>query len=202
MAGDVRTCTNCGSQQATGTFCERCGTRLPELAGAQRGTMYPNQYVPQPQYYAPRPPGTLSRLFDLSFQGFVTRGSLRGLFTSVLALLGAYWFFALIFGIIAAAKYQGIWCIVIFSSLILVTLMIIWTRILMELTMTVTEMRAEMQQAAQMAEAREAKLAAAVKAAEATKRPAAGSPAKAATKASPRSASSAAAKKTSTRSKK
>ncbi len=149
--------------------------------------MYPNQYVPQPQYYAPRPPGTLSKLFDLSFQGFVTRGSLRGLFTSVLALLGAYWFFALIFGIIAAAKYQGIWCIVIFSSLILVTLMIIWTRILMELTMTVTEMRAEMQQAAQMAEAREAKLAAAVKAAEANKRPAAASAAKAAAKASPRS---------------
>ena len=177
MAGEVRTCTNCGNKQAIGDFCERCGTRLPaagsrtrrvaagtcgprdgcagrrtaaeQQAAYQQPAPPPYQYAPQPQYAPPREPGPFSKLFDLSFQGFVTRDSLRVIFTTTLVLLGVYWFFALIFGIVAAAKFQGYWCIGIFSSLVLVSLMIIWTRIMMELTMTVSKMREDMQKAAE-----------------------------------------------------
>jgi hypothetical protein len=175
VAGEVRTCTNCGNKQTAGDFCERCGTRLPVaeakppvaealtapvvaaqvVAGAgqqaayQQPTPPPYQDATQPQYVAPRQPGPFSKLFDLSFQGFVTRDSLRVLFTTTLVLLGAYWLFALIFGIVAAAKLQGYWCLGIFSSLALVSLMIIWTRIMMELTMTVSKMREDIQQAAE-----------------------------------------------------
>jgi hypothetical protein len=174
VAGEVRTCANCGNKQAAGDFCERCGTRLPAaeatppvvetpaaptaapvVAGTEQQAAYqqpsppPYQQAAQPQYSPPREPGPFSKLFDLSFQGFVTRDSLRALFTTTLVLLGAYWLFALIFGIVAAAKFQAVWCIGIFSSLVLVTLMIIWTRIMMELTMTVSKMHEDMQQASE-----------------------------------------------------
>jgi hypothetical protein len=178
VAGEVRTCTNCGSQQAIGDFCERCGTRLPapELvpiaaaapvttvapptgtpvpdvqAAYQQPAPPPYQYQAQPQYTAPRVPGPFSKLFDLSFQGFITRDSLRLIFTATLALLGLYWLFALIFGIVAAARFNAAWCIGIFSSLVLVSLMIIWTRIMMELTMTVSKMREDMEKAAEAKE--------------------------------------------------
>lgn len=201
MAGENRTCTNCGNQQASGAFCERCGTRLPELQAAQpaveappaappapeptpapvappaappasaapvasqQPSAPPYPYAAQPQPAVPRVPGPFSKLFDLSFQGFVTRDSLRLLFMATLILLGVYWVFALIFGILAAVKLQGYWCIGIFSSLVLVTIMIIWTRILMELTMTVTEMKADTEKAASAAaEAAEAAKKAAPKA--------------------------------------
>jgi hypothetical protein len=98
---------------------------------------------------APRQPGPFSKLFDLSFQGFITHDSLRVIFTTTLGLLGAYWLFALIFGIVAAAKLQGYWCLGIFSSLALVSLMIIWTRVMMELTMTVSKMREDIQKVAE-----------------------------------------------------
>ncbi len=165
MAGEIRTCTNCGSQQATGAFCERCGTRLPEpgdvqpAAGAPpapapaalQPAAPPYQYAAPAQPMVPRVPGPFSKLFDLSFQGFVTRDSLRLIFTTTLGLLAVYWVFALIFGIVAAVKFQAVWCIGIFSSLILVSLMIIWTRVMMELTMTVSEMREDMEKAVQEA---------------------------------------------------
>ena len=172
MAGEVRTCTNCGNNQTTGDFCEKCGTRLPVVvaaplvaaapatpatapvaAGVEQPVAYqqpappPYQYVAQPQYAPPREPGPFSKLFDLSFQGFITHDSLRVIFITTLGLLGVYWLFALIFGIVAAAKLEGYWCLGIFSSLALVSLMIIWTRVMMEMTMTVAKMREDIQKA-------------------------------------------------------
>lgn len=200
MAGDTRTCTNCGSPQASGAFCERCGTRLPELevaqpavaappapapaapaapAATQQPSAPPYQYAAQPQPAAPKVPGPFDKLFDLSFKGFVTRDSLRLLFVATLVLLGAFWILALIFGILAAVKFQGYWCIVIFSSLVLVTVMIIWTRILMELTMTVSEIKEDTEKAAQ---------AAAEAAAEAAKKAAPKAESKPAAKAAPKAA--------------
>jgi hypothetical protein len=175
VAGEVRTCTNCGNNQAAGDFCERCGTRLPVVEAAppvaaapaapataapvavvteqqaayQQPAPPPYQYAAQPQMAAPRQPGPFSKLFDLSFQGFITHDSLRVIFTTTLGLLGAYWLFALIFGIVAAAKLQGYWCLGIFSSLALVSLMIIWTRVMMELTLTVSKMREDIQKVAE-----------------------------------------------------
>lgn len=212
MAGEVRICTNCGKQQATGAFCERCGTRLPEPLPAQpvvaptpvapveqtapqQGSVYPDQNAAQPTQVPATLPGPFNKLFDLSFQGFVTRGSLKVLFTSVLVLLGAYWLFALIFGIVAAAKFQAVWCIGIFSSLVLATLMIIWTRIMMELTTTVAEMRDEMQRVAKATEANAA-------AAEAAAKLGSKSTTKSTAKAAPKTTSKTATKTTSAKAKK
>ena len=68
MADEVKTCSNCGHGQATGAFCEACGTKLPaEAAAAPTPPPAPvaapappppmAQPVPpaQPQY-APGPP--------------------------------------------------------------------------------------------------------------------------------------------------
>jgi hypothetical protein len=134
-------------------------TAPQQPAAAQQPVAPPYQYAAQPQPLVIKVPGPFSKLFDLSFQGFVTRDSSRLLFTTTLVLLGAYWVFALIFGIVAAAKFQAVWCIGIFSSLVLVTVMIIWTRIMMELTMTVSEMRDQMDKTAQAAKEAEVKAA-------------------------------------------
>jgi hypothetical protein len=131
VAGDSRTCTNCGDQQSIGNFCAKCGARLQGAAAV------------------PGVPGPLRKLFDFSFQGYITRDSLRTIFVTTLFLLTLYWLLALIFGIIAAAEANAFWCIVIFSSFFLVSLMIIWTRIMMELTMTVSKIREDMEKAAE-----------------------------------------------------
>jgi hypothetical protein len=166
VAGDAKTCTKCGNRQTTGDFCEKCGTRLPleetappapdatatasQTADAQPAPP-PYQQQAQPRYVTVRIPIAFGRLFDTSLQGFVTRESARPLFVTILALLGVYWLFALIFGIVAAVKIGGYWCIGIFSSLILVSLMIVWTRMLMELATTVSNWREDMDKAAQTA---------------------------------------------------
>jgi hypothetical protein len=131
VAGEVRTCANCGNQQSNGGFCAGCGARLSGVT-ATAGL-----------------PGPLRRLFDFSFQGYVTRDSLRAIFVTTLFLLAFFWLLTLIFGIVAAAEANAFWCIVIFSSFFLVSLMIIWTRIMMELTMTVTKLREDLERAAE-----------------------------------------------------
>ena len=165
MADVVRTCTNCGNAQATGEFCERCGTRLPAVVPATapvepspaaqgarthqtapaQGTSTPNQYPPQPDYAVPKGPNPLERLFDLSFQGYVTRGSLRVLWISTLVLLGVFFVFSLIFFAIAADRIGAYWCIGIFSTLALLPLLIGWTRVILELVMTVGKLREEVE---------------------------------------------------------
>ncbi len=148
MAGEVRTCTNCGKKQATGDFCQKCGTRMPPRAGeapVSETTKPAPEYVLPAQYVVLKQPGVFSKLFKFSFQGFVTRDSLRTLFTTSLVLLGIYWLLALIFGILAATQDHVFWCIGIFSSLVLVTLLIIWTRIMMELAMSVAQIREDLQ---------------------------------------------------------
>lgn len=160
MADVVRTCTNCGNVQATGEYCERCGTRLPAPADAAASAETPPtveaaaqqaappqdttaayQHAPQPQPAGPRGPSPLQRLFDLSFQGYVTRGSLRVLWISTLVLLGVFFLFSLIFFSIAAARIGAYWCIGIFSTLVLLPLLIGWTRVTLELVMTVGKLR-------------------------------------------------------------
>jgi hypothetical protein len=131
VAGEARICTKCGNQQHGGDFCATCGVHL---SGAMT---------------TPQLPGPLKKLFDFSFQGYITRGSLRTIFVTTLFLLALFWLLALIFGIIAAAEANAFWCIVIFSSFFLVSLMIIWTRIMMELTMTVTKIREDLERAAE-----------------------------------------------------
>lgn len=165
MADVVRTCTNCGNVQATGEFCERCGTRLPavvaatvpteipppaqgaptEQAAPAQGASAQHQYTPQPQYAAPKGPNPLERLFDLSFQGYVTRGSLRVLWISTLVLLGVFFLLSLIFFAVAAARIGAYWCIGIFATLALLPLLIGWTRVILELVMTVGKLREDVE---------------------------------------------------------
>ena len=165
MADVVRTCTNCNMVQATGEFCERCGTRLPAVVAATtpvetsaatqgaptyqaapaQGTPAPYQNTPQPQYAAPKGPNPFEKLFDLSFQGYVTRGSLRVLWISTLILLAVFFVFSLIFFAIAADKIGAYWCIGIFSTLALMPLLIGWTRVVLELVMTVGKLREEVE---------------------------------------------------------
>jgi len=127
VAAESRTCTNCHNQQSIGDFCAHCGARLPGGPGLPGGS------------------SPLRRLFDFSFQSYVTHDSMRTIFVTTLSLLALYWLLALIFGIVAAAEANAFWCIVIFSSFLLVSLMIIWTRIMMELTMTVSKIREDLE---------------------------------------------------------
>ena len=67
MADSEKTCANCGHSQATGAFCEECGTRLPTMpaagtaAAASSATTQPypgpQPYEAPPPYGSP-PPGT------------------------------------------------------------------------------------------------------------------------------------------------
>jgi hypothetical protein len=102
----IKTCTNCGQSQATGDFCEGCGTRLPAAAPAtpppspyaapaqygapqagapQYGAPQPGAYPPPqaqyapPQYAAPRAPrdDVWGGLGDFTFLRFPTAGLAR-----------------------------------------------------------------------------------------------------------------------------
>jgi len=54
VADDPKTCANCGHTQGTGTFCEACGTRLPQPAAAAS----PAPPAPGPAVAPPPPPMT------------------------------------------------------------------------------------------------------------------------------------------------
>ncbi len=61
MSGpELRTCSQCGSAQAEGEFCERCGTQLPWPAAGAAAPMVPPAAAPAGQYPSPNqypPPG-------------------------------------------------------------------------------------------------------------------------------------------------
>ena len=108
MADVERTCANCGHIQATGDFCEKCGTRMPAasaaagvaaagagVAAAGAGAAPPAGSPPPPpppaygaqsQYGAPPPRRTeqrrsfWARLFDFSFEEFITPTIIKVLF--------------------------------------------------------------------------------------------------------------------------
>lgn len=112
----------------------------------QQAAPPPYQYAAQPQAAAPKGPNPFENLFDLSFQKYVTRGSLKVLWISSLILLGVFFVLSLIFFAIAADG-AAYWCIGIFSTLVLVALMLMWTRIMLELTMTVSKVREDSEKA-------------------------------------------------------
>jgi hypothetical protein len=53
VADEAKTCLNCGHTQATGAFCETCGTKLPAGAAASPP---PPPAPPEPAPLAPPPP--------------------------------------------------------------------------------------------------------------------------------------------------
>lgn len=108
-----KTCPQCGHTQAGGEYCELCGTRLVQAAGvsSQAGTGPTTAPPPQmspppaggvpPSYQAPpsaqtpyaaypsaKPAGFFARLFDFSFQTFVTPSLIKVLFILYLVGIG------------------------------------------------------------------------------------------------------------------
>ena len=106
-----KTCPQCGHAQAAGDFCEVCGTRLtpaatvgtpppgatgavpPPSGGLGASTPPPYQPYIQPAYggyssVPPKEPGFFARLFDFSFESFVTPSIIKVLFILYLVMVG------------------------------------------------------------------------------------------------------------------
>jgi Domain of unknown function (DUF4282) len=110
VADELKTCANCGNTQATGAFCEACGTKLPAAAAAVATTpsadpapiAQPVSPPPPPvaaQPVSPPPPplgpyaditgkGFWARFFDLSFSDFITPSVIRVLFILFMVVIG------------------------------------------------------------------------------------------------------------------
>ena len=107
MADEVKTCANCGNTQATGEFCEACGTKLPAAAVAAAASAGPAPAVqpvpppPPPVAAQPAPPppppgsyaditgkGFWARFFDFSFSDFITPSVIKVLFILFMVVIG------------------------------------------------------------------------------------------------------------------
>jgi hypothetical protein len=167
VADVVKTCANCGNAQTTGDFCEKCGTRMPAAApapvtptppAAAAAAAYsaprpptppsaaPSGYAPQPQYGAAPPPQYAysqervgwSRLFNFSFQGFVTSSTLKTLYVINLALIGLYVLFNIIYVAMAGNRFS---VIAFFISLFAAGFWFFLSRIIFELMATAMRIR-------------------------------------------------------------
>ncbi len=155
VADVIKTCANCGNTQATGDFCEKCGTRMPAAAAPAAGaaaysqaqTPPPSPYgaqaqpytTPSPGYGAPqygyvREPSPWSKLFDLSFRGFVTSKSIRTLYVIILALIGIYVVLSIVYLAMAANRFT---VVNFFIALVVAALYFFWSRVLFELVASV-----------------------------------------------------------------
>jgi len=100
----ARSCPQCGHAQAGGEFCEVCGTRLaaaaaagfppaggaggaappPPVSGPGAATPPPYAAQPQPVYggypAGGQEPGFFAKLFDFSFENFITPTIIKALF--------------------------------------------------------------------------------------------------------------------------
>ncbi len=203
MADFVKTCANCGNVQATGDFCEKCGTRMPAvatLAGPPTGTAgavpgaeaaaaaagaaagqsapgapgvepvsaaaaTPPPYTPPPYTAAPQgqagpqyggpvsgsgvPPygggpggpgypdydyardkGFFGRLFDLSFQEFITPSIIKILFIISMVVIALGFLGGVIFGFTQGA---GTGVLLLIGGLVYSFLMLLYVRVLLEL---------------------------------------------------------------------
>lgn len=90
MTDGPRTCANCGNIQVSGDFCEKCGTRLPPVAtqvpGAGEPSPPPAGTIP-PRYVYATDKGFFGRLFDFSFQQFITPSIIKVLFIVSLVVI-------------------------------------------------------------------------------------------------------------------
>jgi hypothetical protein len=107
VANVARTCANCGYSQATGDFCDNCGTRLPPATAAyeQSRPSGPPPASPPPygttSGYSGPPPrysrtsrrdtprrGFFGRLFDFSFEEFITPSIIKVLLVLAIIAIG------------------------------------------------------------------------------------------------------------------
>ena len=108
MADELKTCANCGNTQATGAFCEACGTTLPAAAAVAAAAGEPVSSSPPP----PPPPGRYgdlgtkgfwSRFFDLSFSEYITPSVVKVLFIVIMVVIGLSVLGGIIVGFMASA---------------------------------------------------------------------------------------------------
>ena len=110
--------------------------------GYQPGAYPPGAYPPgtpppygyAPQYAPPREPGPWSKLFDLSFQGFVTPAMLKILYFIILGTIGVFLVFSIVWGFMFHDGAIGaMW---LFVTLAMTGFLFFMTRILFELVAT------------------------------------------------------------------
>lgn len=147
MADEMKTCANCGHTQATGDFCEACGTRLPDAAApaaaapAAAAAPPPPPHAAPPQYaaapvYAPAQfaditgKGFWSRFFDFSFKTFVTPSLIKVLFIVFMVVIGLSVLGMIIVGFMAGA---GTGVMFLIGGLIYGFLMLLWARVILEI---------------------------------------------------------------------
>lgn len=95
------------------------------------GTPPPYGYAPQ--YAPPREPGPWSKLFDLSFQGFVTPAMLKVLYFIILGTIGVFLAFSIAWGFMFTGKMGAMW---LFVTIAIAAFLFFTTRILFELVAT------------------------------------------------------------------
>lgn len=114
----------------------------PPPYSTQQGQQYapPPPGYGAPQYVYAREPGPWSHLFDFSFRGFVTRRSIRMLYTIILGLIAAY----VVLSIVLLALGANRWTVINFLiALVMAALYIFWNRILFELIAAVLHINDE-----------------------------------------------------------
>ena len=141
MAETERTCASCGHKQMAGEFCENCGTRMPPVVASAGGTQAPppyggqGQYGPPPAGYYPEPrlrsSSFWSRLFDLSFEEFITPSLIKVLYVLAMVVIGLGVLGAIIMGFVNS----GAWgVLVLVMALIAGFVYLLVARVLLELT--------------------------------------------------------------------
>ncbi len=96
------------------------------------GTQPPYGYAPQ--YAPPREPGPWNKLFDLSFQGFVTPATLKVLYFIILGTIGLFFVFSIVWGFMFHDGAIGaMW---LFVTVAMTAFLFFMTRILFELVST------------------------------------------------------------------
>jgi len=151
VAEAMKTCANCGHMQATGDFCEACGSRLPVAEAAPVATAptpppppppppTSPPYAGQPPYaYAPGPyadvtsKGFWGRFFDFSFKSFVTPSLIKVLFIVFMVVIGLSVLGMIIMGFTMSAA-TGVFFLI--GGIIYGFLALLWARVVLEIVIT------------------------------------------------------------------
>jgi Domain of unknown function (DUF4282) len=145
VADELKTCANCGHAQASGAFCEACGTKLPDApavaAAAAAAPPPPPPPAPAAQPAAPVTPpptgryadlgtkGFWSRFFDLSFSDYITPSVIKILFIVIMVVIGL----SVIGGIIAGFTISaGTGVFALIGGLIYGFLALLFSRVFLE----------------------------------------------------------------------
>jgi hypothetical protein len=158
MTTPLKTCANCGHAQNEGDFCEACGTRLPEQAssvptradaapGAGAGYAPPpppppppaTGYAPPAAYQAPpRGDGFWARLFDLSFEEFITPSIIKVLFLIAIVVIGLSVLGAIVMGFVSSGA-LGI--VILVAALVAGFIYLLFARVFLEMVVVFFRIR-------------------------------------------------------------